>query len=63
MVFLGGIIKFSIVNAHMPSRDRSSRYEFISFILDNGHTLFLKNYLHRTNLIIIQNWIDDSGIK
>jgi len=63
MVFPGDVIEFSIINEHTASYNRSSRYELISFILDNSHTPFLRNDLDGTNLITIQNWIDNSGIK
>ena len=37
LVLPGGIIEFSIINAHMPTCDRFSRDKLITFILDNGH--------------------------
>ena len=54
MVFSGSVIEFSIINAHTPTGDRSSRYKLISFIINNGHTPFLGNYLHRDNPITIR---------
>jgi len=42
MVVPGGIIEFSIVNAHALSHYRFSTYELIYFIPDNGHTPFLE---------------------
>jgi len=63
MVLLGGVIEFSIINAHSPTGDRSSRDKLIAFILNNGHALFLGYDLNRTNPITIQNWIDDSALR
>ena len=59
MAFLGGIIDFSIVNAHAPINDHFIRYELISFILDNSHAPFLGT----TYTVLTQSLIDDFGIK
>ena len=63
MVLPRGIIEFSIINAHTPTNDRISRYNLISFILDNDHIPFLGNYLYRINPLTVRNGIDDSCIK
>ena len=63
MVLLGGVIEFSIINAHMPTGDHSSGDKLISFILDNIHGPFRGYNLNLANPITIQNWIDDFGIK
>ena len=63
MVLSDGVIKCYIINAHTPTGDRSGRYELISFILDNVHFSFLRNYLSRTDPITIRNLIDYSCIK
>ena len=48
-ILLRGIIEFSIINAYTLTRDCSSKYKCVSFILDNDHTRFLENYLHQAN--------------
>ena len=63
VVLPGGVIEFSIINAHMPTSDPSNRNKLIMFILDNNHAPFLGYSLNRANPITIRNWINDSDIK
>ncbi|GJR64299.1 hypothetical protein Tco_0010364 [Tanacetum coccineum] len=47
MVFSGGFIQLSIVNAHSPPYDQSSWYQIIIIILNDGYTTLLWYTMYR----------------
>ena len=63
MVLPGGLVKFSIVDAHPPAGDGSLGNEFIFLILNDCHSSFLGNHLNRAYPFTIRNGIDDSGME
>ena len=63
MVFLGGLIQFSITNAHAPPNDCPSRYEFILIFLNNSHTALFRDNKYWGYPLTIRDKVDDPRIQ
>jgi len=63
MIFLGGMIQPTAINAHAPPINSPSRNELIMLILNDGHSTLFRNYLNWTHAFTILDRIDDTSIK
>jgi hypothetical protein len=63
MILPGGLVEFSMINAHMPTSDHPLRNELILLITDDSHTTFLRHYLYWTDPFTIKNRVDDSSLE
>jgi len=63
MVLLGGLIQFSIINTHTPSRDSLSRNWLIVLIYDDYHSPLLGYDVDRAYLLIIRDKVDNASFK
>ena len=63
VILLSGIVKFPIVNAHLPPGDSSLRDKLVLFILNDCHPSFLRHYLDRANPFAIWHMIDDPDMQ
>ena len=63
MIFLRGRVKFLIVYAHPPPRDRSLRYEFVLAVLNDHHTSLLWYNLYWAYPLAMWHGINDPGVQ
>jgi hypothetical protein len=62
MILLNGLVKFLIVNAHLPPDDSLLRDKFVLFILNDCHPSFLRHDLDRANPLAIWHMIDNPSM-
>jgi hypothetical protein len=63
MILPGGLVEFSIINAHTPTSDHRLRNELILLITDDSHSTFFLHHLYWTDLFTIENRVDDSSFQ
>jgi len=63
MIFAGGLIQPTVMNAHVQYGNSPSRNELIMLILDDRHSILFWNYLNWTYLSTIGDRVDDYSIN
>ena len=63
MIFLRGRVKFPIVYAHPPLRDRSLWFVFVLAVLNDRHTSLLWYNLYRAHPLTMWHGINDPGMQ
>ena len=62
VILLSGLVKFLVVNAHLPPGDNSLRNDFILLIPNNHHSSFLWPNLDRANPLTMRHVINNPGV-
>ena len=63
MIFLGGLIQSTIINAHVPPGNSPRKNELIMLILDDNYGTLFRDSLKWTHPFTIRDRLDDPSIK
>ena len=63
MIHLSGLVEFSVIYTHPPSRDGSLRDKFIFVVFNDRHASLLWHNLNRANPLAVWHEIDYPGVQ